>query len=128
MPPSGRFCQKTTLFLSVALRFRELTVCLFNSETAGNRRFSFSEDFMKRIASVSIIVEKAEATEQINNILHEYADLIIGRMGLPLREYGVSVITLVIIGEDGEISALSGAVGRISGVSVKASFSKKEIE
>ena len=83
---------------------------------------------MKRIASVSIIVEKAEATEQINNILHEYADLIIGRMGLPLREYGVSVITLVIIGEDGEISALSGAIGRISGVSVKASFSKKEIE
>ena len=83
---------------------------------------------MKRIASISIIVESAEATEKINKILHEYSDIIIGRMGLPLREYSISLITLCIMGEEGRISALSGAMGRVDGVSVKASYAKKEIE
>lgn len=83
---------------------------------------------MKRIASISIIVESADATEKINRILHEYSDIIIGRMGLPLREYSISLITLCIMGEEGRISALSGAVGRVEGVSVKTSYAKKEIE
>ena len=83
---------------------------------------------MKRIASLSIIVESADATEKINRILHEYSDIIIGRMGLPLREYSISLITLCIMGDEGRISALSGAVGRVEGVSVKTSYAKKEIE
>ena len=83
---------------------------------------------MKRIASISIIVESADATEKINKILHEYADIIIGRMGLPLREYSISLITLCIMGEEGRVSALSGALGRIDGVSVKASYAKREID
>lgn len=83
---------------------------------------------MKRIASISIIVENSDATEHINRILHEYADIIIGRMGLPLREYSISLITLCVMGEEGRISALSGAVGRVEGASVKASYAKKEIE
>ena len=83
---------------------------------------------MKRIASISIIVESADATEKINKILHEYSDIIIGRMGLPLREYSISIITLCIMGDEGRISALSGAVGRVEGVSVKTSYAKKEID
>ena len=83
---------------------------------------------MKRIASISIIVENADSTEKINRLLHEYADIIIGRMGLPLREYGISLITLCVMGEEGLVSALSGALGRLDGVSVKASYAKKEIE
>ncbi len=83
---------------------------------------------MKRIASISVIVEKTSATEHVNRILHEYADIIIGRMGLPLREYSISMITVCVMGEEGLISALSGALGRIDGVSVKASYAKKEIE
>ena len=83
---------------------------------------------MKRIASISVIVERSDATEHINRILHEYADIIIGRMGLPLREYSISLITLCVMGDEGRISALSGALGRIEGVSVKASYAKKEIE
>ncbi len=83
---------------------------------------------MKRIASISIIVESADATEKINKILHEYSDIIIGRMGLPLREYSISLITLCIMGDEGRISALSGAVGRVEGVSVKTSYAKKEID
>ncbi len=83
---------------------------------------------MKRIASISVIVEKADSTEQVNRIFHEYADIIIGRMGLPLREYSISLITLCVMGDEGKISALSGALGRVCGVSVKASYAKKEIE
>ena len=83
---------------------------------------------MKRIASISIIVESADATEKINKILHEYSDIIIGRMGLPLREYSISIITLCIMGDEGRISALSGAAGRVEGVSVKTSYAKKEID
>ncbi len=83
---------------------------------------------MKRIASISVIVENTNATEHINRILHEYADIIIGRMGLPLREYSISLITLCVMGDNGKISALSGALGRVDGVSVKASYAKKEIE
>ena len=49
-------------------------------------------------------------------------------MGLPLREYGISLITLCVMGDEREISALSGTLGRIDGVSVKASYAKKEIE
>ena len=83
---------------------------------------------MKRIASVSIIVESPDATEHVNRILHEYSDIIIGRMGLPLREYAISLITLCVMGDDGRISAMSGAIGRVDGVSVKASYAKKEIQ
>ncbi len=83
---------------------------------------------MKRIASISVIVEKADSTEQVNRILHEYADIIIGRMGLPIREYSISLITLCVMGDEGAVSALSGALGRVDGVSVKASYAKKEIE
>ena len=83
---------------------------------------------MRRIASISIMVERSDSTEYINRILHEYADIIIGRMGLPLREYGISLITLCVMGDEREISALSGTLGRIDGVSVKASYAKKEID
>jgi putative iron-only hydrogenase system regulator len=82
---------------------------------------------MKRIATLGIIVENLDNTEQINGVLHKYGEIIVGRMGLPLKEYAVSVITVCVVGEETEISALSGALGRIEGVSVKASFSKKEI-
>ncbi len=83
---------------------------------------------MKRIASISIIVESSDATEKINRLLHDYSDIIIGRMGLPLREYSISIITLCIMGDEGRISALSGALGRVECVSVKTSYAKKEIE
>ncbi len=83
---------------------------------------------MKRIASISVIVEQADSTEAVNRVLHEYAEIIIGRMGLPIREYSISVITLCVIGDDAKISAFSGALGRIEGTSVKVSYAKKDIE
>ena len=79
----------------------------------------------KRIALMGIMIDDAEAVERVNALLHEHADGILGRMGLPIRERGVSVISVVLDQTNERISALSGALGRIEGVSVKVSYSKK---
>lgn len=80
----------------------------------------------KRIGIVGIVVEQLDAVERINAILHEYAALIVGRMGLPYRERGVSVISLIVDGSGDEISALTGKLGRVAGVSVKSMVTKQQ--
>ena len=77
-----------------------------------------------RIGIIGIVIEDLEAAESVNAILHDYASSIIGRMGLPYRERGVSVITLIVDGNNDEISALTGKLGRIPGVSVKSMVTK----
>jgi len=78
----------------------------------------------KRIGIVGIVVEDPTCVERVNAILHEYAALIVGRMGLPYRERKVSVISLIVDGSNDEISALTGKLGRISGASVKSMITK----
>ena len=78
----------------------------------------------KRIALIGIIINNPESVDKLNSILHEFAGLIIGRMGLPLRDRGLSIISIVAEGSLSEISALSGKLGRLSGVSVRVSYSK----
>lgn len=77
-----------------------------------------------RVAVLSVLVEQPEAVEQINAMLHEYAQYIIGRMGLPYREKHISVICVVMDAPQPAISALSGKIGRISGVSTKVAYAK----
>ena len=77
-----------------------------------------------RIGIIGIVIEDLEAAEPVNAILHDYASSIIGRMGLPYRERRVSVITLIVDGNNDEISALTGKLGRIPGVSVKSMVTK----
>lgn len=77
-----------------------------------------------RIGVIGIVVEDISCTDKINNVLHEYADLIIGRMGIPYREKNVSVISLIVDGNNDEISALTGKLGRIAGASVKSMVTK----
>lgn len=77
-----------------------------------------------RVAVIAIIVENPEAVEQLNAVLHEYAGAIIGRMGIPVRERKISVISIVVDANQDEISALSGKIGRISGVTSKTAYSK----
>ena len=77
-----------------------------------------------RIAIVSIIVENADAATEVNDILHEYADGIIGRMGLPYRRRNMGIISVVIDAPHATISALSGKLGRLDGVSVQTLYSK----
>ena len=73
-----------------------------------------------RIAAISIVVEGAESVETINAVLHDYAPYILGRLGIPYREKGVSVICLGLDAPMDVINALSGKLGRLPGVSAKA--------
>ncbi len=78
----------------------------------------------KRIGIIGIVVEDLSYAERVNEVLHEHADLIIGRMGIPYRERGVSVISLIVDGTNDEISALTGKLGRISSIAVKSMMAK----
>ena len=77
-----------------------------------------------RVALISIVVEKNAAIEKVNAVLHEYGASIIGRMGLPYRERGISLISVAIDAPAGVISALSGKLGMVEGVSSKAVYAK----
>lgn len=76
-----------------------------------------------RVAVIGIIVENPEATGRLNEILHEYSSYIIGRMGIPYRHRGISVISLAVDAPQDAISALSGKLGRLEGVTAKAAYS-----
>ncbi len=77
-----------------------------------------------RIAVMGIIVEKLEAVERLNPLLHEYAEYIIGRMGIPYREQHIHVISVVLHAPQDVIAALSGKIGSIEGIGVKTAYSR----
>ena len=79
-----------------------------------------------RIALVGIIVENGEMAEKINAVLHEYSRYIIGRMGVPYREKGVNVISVAMDAPGDAISALSGKLGRLEGVTAKTVYAPAE--
>ncbi len=76
-----------------------------------------------RVAVMSIIVENQDSAEQINAVLHDYGEFIIGRMGIPYRKRGISIISIALDAPQDTISALSGKIGKLDGVSVKTAFS-----
>ncbi len=76
-----------------------------------------------RIAVISIIVEKFEEIQQLNDIIHTYSPYVIGRMGIPYREKNVSIISLAVDAPQDIISAMSGKIGRLSGISSKTAYS-----
>lgn len=78
----------------------------------------------RRIAILGIIVEDMDSVERVNELLHEYREYIVGRMGMPHRERGVSVISVVMDADTNTVSALSGKLGMTPGVSAKAVYSK----
>lgn len=78
-----------------------------------------------RIAVLGIILEDYTQVERLNQLLHECNSYIIGRMGLPYREKGVSIISVVLDAPNDVISTLSGKIGMLSGVSAKTLYSKK---
>lgn len=78
-----------------------------------------------RISVVSIIVEDMEATAVINSLLHEYGQYIVGRMGIPYREKGVSIISVVLDAPGDVTSSLSGKLGMIKGVKAKTVTAKQ---
>ncbi|NQT24729.1 CopG family transcriptional regulator [candidate division KSB1 bacterium] len=80
----------------------------------------------RRIGIISIIVyEPDTAYQKLNEILHEYGTLIIGRLGVPYRERQLSIIALIVDGTTDEIGALTGKLGQLESVTVKSSFAKQ---
>lgn len=76
-----------------------------------------------RVALIAIIVENNDSVEPLNNLLHGYGTYIIGRMGLPYHQKNVNIISVAIDAPQDIISALSGKLGRLDGVSVKTAYS-----
>ena len=77
-----------------------------------------------RVALLGVVVENPDSVEELNALLHEYKDYIIGRMGIPYRERKVNIISIVLDAPADAISALSGKVGMLPGVACKAIYSK----
>ena len=73
----------------------------------------------KRVALIGIVVEDMESVEALNHILHEYGDYIIGRMGIPYRCRGISIISIAVDAPMNVISTISGKLGMLKGLSVK---------
>ena len=76
----------------------------------------------ERVAVIGIIVENRNSVEALNALLHEYADHIIGRMGIPYRERKINIISIAIDAPQDVISALTGRIGKLAGVSVKTAY------
>lgn len=81
-------------------------------------------DTETRVAVVALIVEDGGSVSVVNALLHDYAEYIIGRMGLPHRRKEMSIISVVMDAPHDVISALSGKLGRVAGVSAKTLYSR----
>ncbi|MCI6087329.1 MAG: iron-only hydrogenase system regulator [Absicoccus porci] len=78
----------------------------------------------KRLGVIAIVIEDLEQAEQVNALIHEYNDLMVGRMGIPYKERNISVISLMVDGTTDRINALTGKLGRIEKVQVKSMLTK----
>lgn len=76
-----------------------------------------------RVAIIGIIVENSESVTALNAILHEYGSYIIGRMGIPYHTRGINIISVAVDAPQNIISALSGRIGRLAGISAKTVYS-----
>ncbi|WP_316607915.1 TM1266 family iron-only hydrogenase system putative regulator [uncultured Ruminococcus sp.] len=75
-----------------------------------------------RVAVISIIVENDSSTAELNNLLSNFSDYVIGRMGVPYKERGVRLISVAVDAPQDKIAALSGRIGSLEGVSVKTAY------
>lgn len=78
-----------------------------------------------RIAVMGVIVENAGSVEALNAVLHDYRAYIIGRMGIPYKDKGISVVSIAVDAPQDIISSLAGKVGKLDGISVKTAYSSK---
>lgn len=88
--------------------------------------YLFGGDYMEtRIAVMGIIVENVESVEALNSLLHDYRAYIIGRMGIPHKDKGISIVSIAVDAPQDIISSLAGRVGKLDGISVKTAYSSK---
>lgn len=79
-----------------------------------------------RVAVLAIIVREAGSVTALNDLLHQYGGYIIGRMGVPYRQRGVNVISVAMDAPADVISALSGKIGRLQGITAKTVYAPEE--
>ena len=79
-----------------------------------------------RVAVMATIVREGDSVAALNALLHAYGDFIIGRMGVPYRSRGVSLISIAMDAPGSVISALSGKIGRLEGITVKTVYAPEE--
>jgi putative iron-only hydrogenase system regulator len=79
----------------------------------------------KRIGTTLIVIESKEEIHRLNTLISEFSYLIIGRQGIPLRENNKSIISLVLEGEEDQIGAFSGQIGRLNGIIVKTALVRR---
>ena len=92
----------------------------YNHFTTENRRSTMET----RVAVISIIVTQSDRVEMLNDLLHEYSAYIIGRMGIPYKEKGISIISIAIDAPMDKINSLTGALGRLDGINAKVTYAK----
>ncbi len=114
---AGRFADEMLAFPGRSLKLIGSAGVLF-------LRRKGSEAMETRVAVISIIVEDRQAAEAINRLLHQFGQWIIGRMGLPYNQKNISIISVAVDGPQDQISALSGKLGALPGVSTKTIYSK----
>ena len=79
-----------------------------------------------RVALLALIVRDSASVAALNELLHQYGDYIIGRMGIPYRERGVNIISVAMDAPGSVISALSGKLGRLPGVTAKTVYAPQD--
>jgi putative iron-only hydrogenase system regulator len=82
----------------------------------------------ERVDLIGIVVEKYDSAERMNQILHEYGEYIIGRMGIPYKEKSMNIISVAVDAPMAIISTLSGKLGMLDGVSTKTIYAKSKRE
>lgn len=76
-----------------------------------------------RVAVIAVIVEDCASADELNRLLHEAREYIVGRMGIPYRSKGINIISVAVDAPQDTISALTGKIGKLPGVSVKTAYS-----
>ena len=80
-----------------------------------------------RVAVIAIIVREGAAVTELNALLHQYGAWIVGRMGVPYRQRGVNIISVALDAPQDAISALSGKLGRLPGVTAKTAYAPEDL-
>lgn len=75
-----------------------------------------------RVAVIGIIIQDLDSASNLNEIIHEYRDIVLGRMGIPYRQKNIHIMSIAVDAPAAAISALTGKIGRLKGVTVKTAY------
>ena len=79
-----------------------------------------------RVAVIAILIRNPDSVETLNGLLHEFGQYVVGRMGVPYPKRGLNLISVAVDAPQAEVSALSGKIGRLKGVTVKTVYAPAE--